>query len=138
MRARGRAAKFATMRRSSLLIAVVPFLFAGCAAVAPAPLRLFDGASLNGWHADVPAADGGADVPPSFVVRDGLLVSQGKPEGHLITDASFRDYRLVIEWRWPGEPGNCGVLVHSSTPRRSTGCSRSRSVPAPRRQRRRL
>ncbi len=85
------------------------------------PLALFDGRSLAGWHADVPAADGGAKVEPSFVVRDGLLVSCGSPEGHLITDASFHDYRLVVEWRWPGEPGNCGVLVHSSVPRRLYG-----------------
>ncbi|MBK8977759.1 MAG: DUF1080 domain-containing protein [Planctomycetes bacterium] len=95
-------------------------LVAACsqAPTPPQPIALFDGVSLAGWHADVPAADGGADVPASFEVRDGLLVSRGKPEGHLITDASYGDYRLVVEWRWPGEPGNCGVLVHSSTPRR--------------------
>jgi hypothetical protein len=87
----------------------------------PAALALFDGKDLNGWHADVAAADHGAKVAPSFVVRDGLLVSQGTPEGHLITDASFHDYRLVVEYRWPGQPGNCGVLVHVSTPRRLYG-----------------
>jgi hypothetical protein len=81
----------------------------------------WNGVDLSGWHVDVPAADGGKDVDPSFAVRDGLLVSNGKPEGHLISDASFRDYRLTVEWRWPGEPGNCGVLVHSSTPRRLYG-----------------
>jgi hypothetical protein len=84
----------------------------------PAAIALFDGTSLHGWHADVPAADGDPSLPPSFVARDGLLVSQGSPTGHLITDASFHDYRLSLEWRWPGEPGNCGVLVHTSTPRR--------------------
>src|SRR5690606_6564964 len=62
-----------------------------------APIALFDGVSLAGWHTDVPAADGGVEVPPSFTVRDGLLVSNGSPEGHLITDESFRDYRLVVE-----------------------------------------
>lgn len=76
---------------------------------------------LAGWHADVPAADNGAAVAPSFVVRDGILVSQGKPEGHLITDASYANYRLTVEWRWPGEVGNCGVLVHASKPRRLYG-----------------
>lgn len=83
-----------------------------------APIALCNGVDLAGWHADVPAADGGKQVPPSFVVRDGMLVSQGEPQGHLITDASYRDYRLTVEWRWPGEPGNCGILVHASTPRR--------------------
>lgn len=86
-----------------------------------AALSLCNGVDLSGWHADVPAADGGATVEPSFVVQDGVLVSVGKPEGHLITDASFANYRLTLEWRWPGEAGNCGVLVHSSTPRRLYG-----------------
>jgi hypothetical protein len=83
--------------------------------------RLFNGRDLAGWHADVPAADGGADVPPSFTVEGGVLVSLGTPEGHLITDESYSDYRLVVEYRWPHEPGNCGVLVHASTPRRLYG-----------------
>jgi hypothetical protein len=82
---------------------------------------LFDGATLAGWHADVPAADGGAQVGPSFGVEGGVLVSYGDPGGHLITDREFSDYRLTVEWRWPGEPGNCGVLVHASTPRRLYG-----------------
>jgi hypothetical protein len=84
-------------------------------------LTLFNGHDLKGWHADVPEADANPSLPPSFLVRDGLLVTPGSPEGHLITDRAFSDYRLVVEYRWPGEPGNCGVLVHSSTPRRLYG-----------------
>jgi len=108
------------MRRLAFL-ALLPVAACGAPPAegpAAAPRALFNGRDLSGWHADVPAADGGAVVKPSFVVRDGLLVSQGTPEGHLITDESFHDYRLVVEWRWPGEPGNCGILVHTSTPRR--------------------
>lgn len=84
-------------------------------------IQLFDGRDLAGWHVDVPEADSKPDLPPTFVVRDGLLVSQGAPQGHLITDRSFHDYRLVVEYRWPGATGNCGVLVHASTPRRLYG-----------------
>jgi hypothetical protein len=39
----------------------------------------------------------------------------------LITHKSFKNYRLVVEYRWPGKPGNCGILVHASTPRRLYG-----------------
>ena len=46
-----------------------------------------------------------------------MLVSAGEPRGHLITDEVFQNYRLEVEYRFPGEPGNCGVLVHASTPR---------------------
>lgn len=73
--------------------------------------------TLAGWHADVPAADADPAVAPSFLVRDGMLVSMGKPEGHLITDEPFADYRLDIEYRFVDKPGNCGVLVHASTSR---------------------
>lgn len=90
-------------------------LLASCAS---GPTALFNGTDLSGWHADVPAADSDPDVAPSFVVADGLLVSQGSPGGHLITDEVYRDYRLEVEYRWPGKPGNCGILVHASTPRR--------------------
>ncbi|MCC7396413.1 MAG: DUF1080 domain-containing protein [Planctomycetes bacterium] len=87
----------------------------------PSTVPLWNGNDLAGWHVDVPDADGKPDTPATFVVRDGKLVSLGSPQGHLITDASFRDYRLTVEYRWPGQPGNCGVLVHSSTPRRLYG-----------------
>ncbi len=81
---------------------------------------LFNGKDLTGWTADVPAADEGP-VPPSFIVRDGLLVSMGEPRGHLISDQSFSSYRLDVEYRFPKEGGNCGVLVHTSTPRVLSG-----------------
>ena len=82
---------------------------------------LFNGVDLEGWHTDIPASEKRGELPASFLVEDGVLVSRGKPLGHLITDESYEDYRLAVEYRWPGEPGNCGVLVHCSTPRRLYG-----------------
>lgn len=78
---------------------------------------LFNGSSLEGWHIDVPALDSIPDARIPFVVRNGMLVSLGTPEGHLITDAIYKDYRLEVEYRFPAAPGNCGVLVHASDPR---------------------
>lgn len=95
--------------------AALALLLSSCAS---GPTSLFNGEDLEGWHADVPAADSDPAVAPSFAVEDGLLVSLGSPGGHLITDEIYQDYRLEVEYRWPGEPGNCGVLVHASTPRR--------------------
>ena len=80
-------------------------------------VRLFDGQSLTGWTPDVPARDADPNGPPSFVIRDGKLVSLGKPEGHLLTNGRYRDYRLEVEYRFAGKPGNCGVLIHASRPR---------------------
>ncbi len=81
------------------------------------PQSLFNGTDLSGWHIDVPAMDEDPNVPSPFIVRDGVLVSLGTPQGHLITDAVYQDYRIEVEYRFPAEPGNCGVLVHASTPR---------------------
>jgi hypothetical protein len=78
-------------------------------------MSLFNGKDLTGWTADVPEKDKNPDAPPSFIVRDGMLVSLGTPRGHLLTDNVYRNYRLQVEYRFPGKPGNCGVLVHAST-----------------------
>jgi hypothetical protein len=78
---------------------------------------LFNGRDLTGWHVDVPKVDNDPNVNSPFIVRDGLLVSLGTPNGHLITDAVYQNYRLEAQYRFAGKPGNCGVLVHASTPR---------------------
>ncbi len=101
---------------TKFIFAFVAFASFSLALVAQ-PKNLFNGKDLTGWHVDVPARDSVKDLPSSFIVRDGKLVSMGKPEGHLITDASYQNYKLEIEYRFVGTPGNCGVLVHVSTPR---------------------
>jgi len=83
----------------------------------PKPHSLFNGKDLTGWHVDVPAMDSSASARNPFIVRNGLLVSLGEPNGHLITDSVFRNYRLEVEYRFSAKPGNAGVLVHASTPR---------------------
>ena len=57
------------------------------------------------------------DVRNPFIVRKGMLVSLGTPQGHVITDKEYENFRLEVEYRFAGEPGNCGVLVFASTPR---------------------
>jgi hypothetical protein len=98
-------------------------IFVTLLVVAPLPAAaqegrdLFNGRDLSGWHADVPKMDEDSTVRSPFLVRDGLLVSLGTPGGHLLTDDIFEDYRLEVEYRFAGEPGNAGVLIHASTPR---------------------
>ena len=108
---------------------IIPILFlllAGCKSQTGKPvaensdsrsINLFNGHDLSGWHPDVPDLDSLPSLQMPFIVRDSLLVSLGTPGGHLITDSVFNNYRLEVEYRFAGEPGNCGVLVHASTPR---------------------
>jgi hypothetical protein len=80
-------------------------------------IELYTGKNLAGWHADVPDMDKDPNLKTPFIIRNGLLVSMGTPGGHLITDAVYQNYKLEIQYRFAGTPGNCGVLVHASTPR---------------------
>ena len=102
------------------LLVVLPLLILLCkigSAQTPRTISLFNGSDLKGWHADVPDMDKDPNLKNPFIIRDGMLVSLGKPNGHLITDSVFQNYRLEVQYRFAGKPGNCGVLVHASTPR---------------------
>jgi hypothetical protein len=96
-------------------------LLGALALAQPATVSLFNGRDLSGWHMDVPELDNNPSGAKPFIVRNGMLVSLGRPGGHLITNESFQNYRLVVEYRFAAQAGNCGVLVHASTPRRLYG-----------------
>jgi hypothetical protein len=98
-------------------VCVITALGSCCAAPQRQAQSLFNGKDLTGWDVDVPAADSNVRLRSPFEVRDSLLVSLGEPRGHLLSDSSYRDYRLEIEYRFAAAPGNAGVLVHASTPR---------------------
>ncbi len=101
----------------NLFILIILFAIVSCNYNGNETTSLFNGKDLTGWHVDVPAMDNNPDTINPFIVRDGMLVSLGTPPGHLITDSVYQNYRLVAEYRFAGEPGNCGILVHASTPR---------------------
>ena len=103
--------------KARLIFLSLTVLFFSCVNSEQKPQRLFNGSDLSGWHIDVPAMDSNPDTLNPFIVRDGMLVSLGNPGGHLITDEAFQNYRLNVEYRFAGTPGNCGVLVHASEPR---------------------
>jgi hypothetical protein len=82
-------------------------VFVQCAAADERPL-------LNDAARDVdivttPAAELSAVWSPG---ADGVIAVAGKPSGFIATRASYTNYRLHVEWRWTGKPGNGGVLLH--------------------------
>jgi len=100
-----------------LLLLVIAALISSTSLVVAQSKSLFNGKDLAGWHIDVPDMDKDKSLKNPFIVRSGMLVSLGTPGGHLITDAVYQNYRLEVQYRFAGTPGNCGILVHASTPR---------------------
>ena len=104
------------MKNVIYTVIVSAFLFS-CTSPEAETQSLFNGVDLSGWHVDVPEMDNNPEARNPFIVRNSMLVSLGTPGGHLITDSVYQNYRLEVEYRFAGKPGNCGVLVHASTPR---------------------
>ena len=72
-------------------------------------IALFNGRDLSGWEYFL--VDESAAMEDVWSVEDGILVCQGDPRGYLYTEHDYESFRLVVEWRWPEEPGNSGVLM---------------------------
>ena len=83
-------------------------LASGCAGA----VELFNGRDFSGWELQTTPA---APLESVFsMLPGGVIASTGQPSGFLATTASYRNYRLHVEWRWSGKPGNGGVLLHIS------------------------
>lgn len=84
-------------------------------------VRLFNGkdlAGLYGWLRDTHYDD----PRKVFAVKDGILTISGEVHGYLATKKEYRDYRLVVEYKW-GERTygaktvrNSGILLHAVGP----------------------
>lgn len=105
------------MKNLTLVILLLAITCSLASAKKRKTISLFNGVDLTGWHVDVPAMDKNPKARNPFIVRNSMLVSLGSPGGHLITNAVYENFRIVAEYRFAGTPGNCGLLVHATTPR---------------------
>jgi len=99
-----------------MLVLVSLLVLAGCqkslGGKAPGKkVVLWNGANFDGWQRVV--ADPTADVKDVWQIRDGVLCCTGKPNGYIRTADAYQNYHLHVEWRWPDEPTNSGVLLHA-------------------------
>ena len=72
-------------------------------------VAMFDGETLNGWHA-VPA-----DSIADWSVEDGVIVGQGSVDRlvYLVyDDVELTDFELEASYRFPGV-GNSGIQIHA-------------------------
>jgi hypothetical protein len=75
---------------------------------------LFNGKDLDGWTIFV--EDPAVNPDEYFYVNDGMIETVGVPVGYLRTEKEYSDYHLHIEWRYPEEPTNSGVFLHTTGP----------------------
>ncbi len=82
---------------------------------------LFNGRDLSGlthWLKDTKESD----PRGVFSVQDGQIRINGEGNGYLATRESYRDYRLVVEYKWGKRTDggkfvrNSGILLHASGP----------------------
>jgi len=67
-----------------------------------APVRIFDGKTLNGWHAPGNRAN-------QWLAENGVLRSPHSGS-NIVTDGKYRDFKLHIEFRYP-KGSNSGVYL---------------------------
>jgi hypothetical protein len=86
-------------------------------------IRLFNGKDLGAFYTWL--KDSRYDDPKRvFTVEKGVIRISGEEWGGLVTRQAFRDYHLVVEWKWGGKTWpprgdrarDSGILVHSNGP----------------------
>ena len=99
------------MRCLALILAALAL--AGVTGSATETRGLFNGRDLAGWEFTGSPA---TDITALCTLRpDGVIAATGQPVGFIATTAAHKNYRLHAEWRWPGKPGNGGILLHISS-----------------------
>ncbi|MDQ6704356.1 MAG: neutral/alkaline non-lysosomal ceramidase N-terminal domain-containing protein, partial [Acidobacteriota bacterium] len=83
-------------------------------------ITLFNGRNLDGWYTWL--REGRYQDPKKvFSVQDGAIRVSGEEWGGLATKQTYRDYHLIVEWKWGGpthgerigKARDSGILVHA-------------------------
>lgn len=61
---------------------------------------LFNGKDLNGWYSFLTTKGKNNDPEKVFTVDNGLLHISGKEFGYICTEKTFKDFHLVVEFKW--------------------------------------
>lgn len=61
---------------------------------------LFNGKDLSGWYSFIKNKGKNNDSNQVFTVNNGLLKITGKDFGYIVTERSFTNFHLVVEFKW--------------------------------------
>lgn len=62
--------------------------------------QLFNGKDLNGWYTFLKTKGKSNDPDTVFSVNNGLLKITGKEFGYIVTEKSFDNFHLIVEFKW--------------------------------------
>jgi hypothetical protein len=102
-----------------LLMLALASLVSAEAIVPAKKIALFNGRNLDGWYTWLRESKY-EDPKKVFTVQDGVIRVSGHDWGGLTTKNSYRDYHLVVEWKWGGptydsrkdKARDSGILIH--------------------------
>ncbi len=109
------------MKRNMMILVLVIVFLAGTTnaagqrdkpVVPKEKTMLWNGKDFTGWKLFL--SDASADVMKTWSITNGMIRCEGKPRGYMRTETAYANYLIHVEWRWPEEAGNNGVLVHMS------------------------
>ena len=63
-------------------------------------VSLFNGHNFDGWNVFEPKGGLQEKVKDLFTIEDEMIRLHGKKNGYLITENSFEDFELCLEFRW--------------------------------------
>jgi hypothetical protein len=92
------------------------------------PIFRFNGRDMSGFYAYLKGHKG-EDPDGVFTVRDGMIRISGEEFGGLATRGTYRDYHLIVEWKWGdetwaprrGKARDSGILLHCVGPDGAAG-----------------
>ena len=111
------------MLKALLLAGFVTSAFARDAIAPTKAIRLFNGKDLTNFYSYLDKT-GREDPMKVFTVRDGMIRISGEGWGGLTTNDAFRDYHLIVEWKWGAKTWGArekatrdsGILLHCQGP----------------------
>ena len=109
------AARITTLS-SVLLFSILVSRAEDSAVVPKHRIDLFNGKDLSGWTFCMRS---NSEPSKTWSVEGGVIHCTGQPYGYARTKASYRDYKLTVEWRFvkvAPHADNSGIFVHVQQP----------------------
>lgn len=98
--------------KTTILLALIIMVATSCSTQKKE--MLFNGENLDNWTVYV--KDNAVEPNKYFYAKDGVIETIGVPVGYARTKKEYQNYKLHIEWRYPEEPVNSGIMLHVTGP----------------------